>query len=91
MIDNFAPQPYPLECSRDDAGQTWQLVIGWRQYGDTLAPLHTSPDGGLVTNLDPSDLRYRVADTRPIGGRPPAPAAAPTVQPARRERRAEAT
>lgn len=89
MIDNFAPQPYPLECSRD--GDTWSLVIGWRQNPNTrLQPVVAWPDGGITTLDDPSDqLRYRPADTRPVAPRPTASAAArvePAASSPRRER-----
>jgi hypothetical protein len=90
VIDNFEPQPFPLEASAE-AG-TWMLVIGWQRTGDgRLDPVLVSADGPLMTVSFPAELRYRLADTRPIGGRAPAPASASTVQPARRERRAEAT
>jgi hypothetical protein len=70
VIDNFAPQPYPLECSSD--GSAWQLVIGWQKTGDgRLTPVVTAPDGGLGAVAEMAALRYRLADTRP------------TVQPAR--------
>jgi hypothetical protein len=86
VIDNFAPQPYPLEASAEPG--IWMLVIGWRKdpTGQFIEPMVAWPEGGITTAADPDELRYRPADTRPVGGRPPAPAAAPTVQPARRER-----
>jgi hypothetical protein len=85
VIDNFAPQPFPLEASAE-AG-TWLLVIGWQRTGDgRLDPVLVSADGLLMTVSYPAELRYRLVDTRPIGGRAAAPAAATTVTPARRER-----
>jgi hypothetical protein len=85
VIDNFAPQPYPLECSVD--GETWSLVIGWRKdpTGQFIEPLVAMPDGGIMTVADPDELRYRPAVTRPSVApgveRVATPAAAP-----RRER-----
>lgn len=82
MIDNFAPQPYPLEASAEPG--TWVLVIGWRQTPDgQLTPVLAPPDGALTTAAGPSGLRYRPADTRPIGGPQSGRIAAPTVLPAR--------
>jgi hypothetical protein len=90
VIDNFAPQPFPLEASADEG--IWMLVIGWQRTGDgRLDPVLVSADGPLMAVSYPAELRYRLADTRPTGGRSPAVAAVPTVQPARRERRPEAT
>lgn len=53
MIDNFAPQPYPLEASTD--GATWRLVIGWQRASGTgeLTPVFASDDLGSP--------RYRLA------------------------------
>ena len=69
MIENFSPQPYPLECSAD--GATWSLVIGWTTIGDgrvgadTLVPVTAHPSGGLADVVTTADLAYRPADTRP--------------------------
>jgi hypothetical protein len=83
VIDNFAPQPYPLEASAD--GETWTLVIGWRirPGSNDLTPL-LALETGLTSATDTMDkpLRYRPADTRPTV----APRAAPSAEPARRER-----
>jgi hypothetical protein len=82
VIDNFAPQPYPLECSPD--GETWQLIIGWQRAGDgRLTPVVAPTAGGWVGPLaDPSSLQYRPADTRPM-----VHTVAPTAAPSRRDRR----
>lgn len=84
-MDDFTPQPYPLECST--ATGTWMLVIGWRiDPTGQPQPLVAWPEGGLSALSDPSDqLRFRLADTRPNAGRA-APAVASTGTPARRER-----
>jgi hypothetical protein len=60
MIENFTPQPYPLEVSH---GDTWQLVIGWTRDADGyLTPLVALEIG--LTQLATSDgataRRYRV-------------------------------
>lgn len=83
MIDNFAPQPYPLECSVD--GDTWRLVVGWREVDGQLVPMSVILGDLALPAFDPGPLHYRVADTRPIAGRA-APAVASTGTPARRER-----
>jgi hypothetical protein len=71
VIDNFTPQPYPLECSFD--GGPWALVLGWqRDVTKGLIALTASPDrDGAPISYDALQVRYRLADTRP------------TVQPAR--------
>jgi hypothetical protein len=89
VIDNFVPQPYPLECSPD--GSTWHLVLGWRQHDDTIAPVIALPDGGTATNtVDEDRLTYRQARPPAITLRPSpttAPrAVAPPAVSARRER-----
>lgn len=84
MIDNFAPQPYPLECCAD--GETWLLVLGWQrsQTGD-LTPVVAAPAGGVVpVGGWVEAVRYRLADTRPVAPRPTASPSA-RVEP-RRER-----
>lgn len=59
MIDNFEPQPYPLECSAD-GGEQWVLVVGWQKTGDgRLTPVLAIEAGGLAAVTDPSTLRYR--------------------------------
>jgi hypothetical protein len=56
VIDNFEPQPYPLEASIDD-GVTWTLVLGWRKRPTgELEPLIAGRD----------DVHYRLADARSI-------------------------
>jgi hypothetical protein len=72
VIDNFAPQPYPLEASDD--GETWSLVLGWtrNQAGEIVPLTHTG------------EVRYRLAETRPVAPRPTASPSA-RVEP-RRER-----
>jgi hypothetical protein len=88
VIDNFAPQPYPLECSTEEG--IWRLVFGWRQTGDgRIVPTVQAADGSLVT-VGADVLQYRVTGGGPIVG-PQRRVSAPTVQPARRERRPEAT
>ena len=55
MIDNFVPQPYPLECAREPASPTeiptWSLVLGWQR----------TEDGRLVPVLDVDGLQFRQA------------------------------
>lgn len=86
MIDNFAPQPYPLEACTQPG--TWALVIGWQRSGDgRLDPVLAPADGPLTTVSYPAELRYRVARTGPGYRITSTPAAAPTAQPARREPR----
>ena len=62
MIENFEPQPYPLECSSD--GETWALVIGWQRVGPDLRPMVASADAPLMTTA--GELRYRVAGDRSV-------------------------
>lgn len=47
MIEDFVPQPYPLELSTD--GETWELVLGWSPVNGDMRPVTTThPDlGGL--------------------------------------------
>jgi hypothetical protein len=55
VIENFVPQPYPLECTTD--GETWELVIGWRKEPTGEVRPLTADKGGV---------QYRIADTRPV-------------------------
>lgn len=67
MIENFAPQPYPLECSPN--GETWFLVIGWQRLGDgRLAPVLATKDSGLAVSNDTSTLHYRLTGSRIVQG-----------------------
>jgi hypothetical protein len=89
-MDDFAPQPYPLEASYDDL--PWALVLGWsRDKLGVLGVLVYLPESSGAIEWNANQCRFRPADTRPIGGRAAAQAAASAVQPARRERRPEAT
>ena len=64
MIENFVPQPYPLECSAGDG--TWMLVIGWSARTDNiLSPIVAHPDGGTWRIDDTAALQYRPVDPRP--------------------------
>lgn len=64
MIDNFTPQPYPLECQREGV-QTWTLVIGWRLTPDRQLTPVIATGTGLETVTNPAGLWFRSADTRP--------------------------
>ena len=62
MIENFTPQPYPLECSGD--GATWELVIGWTTIEGRVTPVLSRGTAALA-EFDASEMSYRPADTRP--------------------------
>ena len=66
MIENFVPQPYPLECSAD--GETWMLVLGWTAGEDEpRVPVLAAPAGGTWDYPDPGgSLRYRLAAVRQV-------------------------
>lgn len=38
MIEDFAPQPYPLACISQERDATW-IVIGWSRNDGQLAPV----------------------------------------------------
>jgi hypothetical protein len=65
VIDNFEPQPFPLECSTEP--DSWMLVLGWqRDSAGRLAPVVANPSGGTAAIVDPSGLGYRLADGRSV-------------------------
>jgi hypothetical protein len=83
VIDNFAPQPYPLECSAD--GETWSLVIGWRRQepAGELVPILALAEGGLTPAASAFERHYRLASAaRPAAVAPRATAsvARPSVR-----------
>jgi hypothetical protein len=86
VIDNFAPQPYPLEVSTAEG--IWFLVIGWRRdKAGNLVPLADTPDG-LIDLADSFDrpLHYRQAapPTSTLRVSPTATTPPPVARPARR-------
>lgn len=61
MIENFVPQPYPLEVSTD--GSTWELVLGWSPVnGDARPVTATHPElSGLTFRVVQNPQNARVA------------------------------
>ncbi|HTF49380.1 MAG TPA: hypothetical protein VK735_18215 [Pseudonocardia sp.] len=65
MLDNFAPQPYPLEASYDDL--PWAFVLGWsRDKLGVLGVLVYLPESSGAIEWNANQCRFRVADTRSV-------------------------
>jgi hypothetical protein len=85
VIDNFAPQPYPLECSVD--GETWELVIGWRKEPTGEVRPLTADQGGVQYRVvqNPQNARFVSSTSSPsmspkTVGRPERAAKRPTSE-----------
>jgi hypothetical protein len=80
MLENFVPQPFPLECSPD--GTTGARVVGWKV--DQLHRVMPVISPGLAVAAEmTAGLQFRPADTRPGVAPRPSRIAAPVAAPRR--------